>query len=88
MKISKCSVPGCARDATVSVRLFDVYPDGMVFNQEDFTCPFMCQEHVRQNEAQAVGERKGRGNVTYPHSNREGAVGFTVYDPLSAKGHG
>jgi hypothetical protein len=32
-----------------------------------------------ENEAEAKGERKPRGLVRYPYSNRDNAQGFTIY---------
>ena len=86
MKSPKCSVPDCQHDATVQVRLYVVYPDGTVFNEEDHTCPFMCRDHVQENELRARGERKGRAVVTYPYSNQNDALGFTIYLPFSEHG--
>jgi hypothetical protein len=86
MKPPQCSVDDCDRDSAVEVRLYDVYPDGTVFDQLDFTCPFLCRQHLKENEEGARGERKGRGMVNYPFTNRENAVGFTIYRPFSERG--
>ncbi len=50
-----CSVPACERDAVVEVILYDVYLDGNdrfhdVFYAEDETCPYLCYEHLQENE--------------------------------------
>lgn len=82
-KTTKCSVKGCGKDATSEVILFDVYThDGTVFFEQDFTCPYLCAEHVVENERKARGVRKPRGVVHYPYTNRHSAQGFTVYRPL------
>jgi hypothetical protein len=78
----KCSVPGCQARPKVEVRLYDVYPDGTIFNQIDFTAPFLCGDHLSENEAGAKGERRPRGMTNYPFTNKEGALGFTIYDSL------
>jgi hypothetical protein len=81
--MEKCRVEGCKRRAEYEVILYDVYPYyGEVFFQRDFTCPFLCSEHVARNEGRAVGVREPRGYVCYPYTNREGAQGFTIYRPL------
>jgi len=81
----QCSVDGCQREATVKVILYDAYPyysDGDVFFEQDFTCPFLCAEHMSENELQAKGVREPRGFVEYPYTNRNRAQGFTIYFPL------
>ena len=83
MKKIHCCVEGCRNDATCEVILFDVYiPGGEVFFESDCTCPFLCAEHLVENEKGAQGERRPRGEVKYPHTNQNGAQGFTVYRPL------
>jgi hypothetical protein len=80
-----CSVPNCGRPAVYEAFLYDVYTDrgnDQVFHEEDYTCRFLCSEHMIENEEQSRGERKPRGYVKYPHTNREGAQGFTIYYPL------
>ena len=51
---TKCSVLECSRDAVVEVILYDVYPNGEVFFEQDRTCPYLCAKHVAENEASAV----------------------------------
>lgn len=82
----KCSVSGCGKNAYVEVRLYDVYlapyaPE--VFDERDSTCPYLCGKHLNENEKQARGERKPRGDVQYPYTNKHGAQGFTVYRVLT-----
>jgi hypothetical protein len=78
-----CGVDGCKNPAYVEVILYDVYPaEGHVFFQQDFTCPYLCTTHMLENEMGARGERRPRGSVLYPFTNRERAQGFTVYRPL------
>jgi hypothetical protein len=74
----KCSVPGCDREASFDVFLYDFYPWGEVFDKQDFTCPHICATHAVQNEAGAKGERKPRGMVEYPFTNKDYAQGFTI----------
>jgi hypothetical protein len=81
--IYQCSAPGCTAPATVEVYLYDVYnATGEVFSEIDTTCPFLCSQHVKQNEGEATGERKPRGFTTYPFTNKKQAQGFTIYRPL------
>jgi hypothetical protein len=77
-----CSVTGCGDAAAVEVRLYDVYPDGTLFDERDNTCPFLCSRHLVENENGANGVRKPRGIMRYPHSNRHFAQGFTIYRRL------
>lgn len=81
----RCSAPGCDRVADVEVRLYDLSISLFkieVFDKRDFTCPFLCARHARENEVNAQGERKPRGMVSYPYSNRDHAPGFTIYQSL------
>lgn len=79
-----CSVPECPNSATVEVLLYDVYlhPDGGVFSEQDRTCPFLCENHMIENEERAEGERRPRGDTRYPYTNQNGAQGFTIYREL------
>ncbi len=78
----KCSVNGCENDAGLEVILYDFYYHGDVFFEQDHTCPYICMDHAVENEAKADGERKPRGFILYPYTNREMAQGFTIYRPL------
>jgi hypothetical protein len=80
----KCSVEDCGKDADCEVILYDIYSEGTVYFERDYTCPYLCTEHVVENEKQARGDRRPRGCVQYPHSNKHGAQGFTIYKPLAA----
>jgi hypothetical protein len=81
---SKCSVDGCGKDACVEVILYDVYTDMRdVFFEQDYTCPYLCGDHLVENEVGIRGERKPRGASRYPFSNKESAQGFTIYRPLN-----
>ena len=77
-----CSVEGCNRPVDFEVILYDEYDNGVVFYEQDFTCPFLCQFHRDENEKNAVGERVPRGCVEYPYTNGEGAQGYTKYIPI------
>ena len=83
MNEAQCSVAGCDNVATCEVILFDVYMhDGSVFFEQDDTCPYLCAQHVLENEEGIKGERKPRGSVQYPFTNKNGAQGFSIYRPL------
>ncbi|HEY9060504.1 MAG TPA: restriction endonuclease [Pseudobacteroides sp.] len=80
---TKCSVNGCERLAEYEVYLYDYYRIvDEEFYQQDYTCPFICSHHMAENEEKAKGERKPRGYVSYPFSNKHGAQGYTKYEPL------
>lgn len=76
-----CRVHKCTRIAYFEVILYDVYP-GDVFFKQDYTCPYICQDHMTENEEKASGIREPRGRMRYPFTNRYGAQGFTIYRPL------
>lgn len=80
----QCSVIGCPRPADYEVYLYDFYSfQSEEFFEQDYTCPFLCNEHMEQNEREAEGERKPRGFVRYPFSKQNFAQGYTTYAPLS-----
>jgi hypothetical protein len=83
--MNQCSVKNCTRKADYRVILYDVYiSEQDVFFKQDFTCPFICREHMAENESQARGERRPRGDTLYPYTNNQDAQGFTIYQPLDA----
>lgn len=78
-----CSVSGCLRNAEYEVYLYDYYgPNIGEFYEQDFTCPFLCESHMQENEKQAQGDRIPRGSVSYPYTNREDAQGYSKYAPV------
>ena len=80
----RCSVAECSHSAEYEVHLYDYYPaHDEEYLEQDFTCPFLCEEHMEENERKASGDRKPRGHVDYPYSNRHGAQGYTTYAPLA-----
>jgi hypothetical protein len=89
MATHKCAVPGCGEEACVEVRLYDLYIgrgyEPEVFNERDYTCPYLCEQHLLENEEKAEGERKARGYVKYPYSNQMSALGFTIYRDLNPR---
>lgn len=78
-----CSVDGCGNRADYRVLFYDYYAVyDEVFCQGDYTCPFLCTEHVTENEARAFGLRRPRKSVTYPYTNRQHGIGYTLYQPI------
>ena len=50
----KCCVENCGEDAAVEVLLYDFYAEMLeVLLERDFTCPFLCSDHMAENERQA-----------------------------------
>jgi hypothetical protein len=81
---TKCAVHGCTRSAEFKVYLYDYYapPINKEFMEQDFTCPYLCEDHMNFNETQAIGKKEHRGTVTYPYSNKNKAQGYTKYIPI------
>ena len=80
---AKCSVQGCENLAEYEVILYDYYDFvNDTFYEQDYTCPFLCQMHLDINEQKAEGERRPRGSVYYPYTNRHVAQGYSKYNPL------
>jgi hypothetical protein len=81
--MEKCNIRGCKKPAEFEDMLYDVYMyDEHVFFERAITCPFLCSEHMAENEMYASGTRAPREYVRYPDSNQQGALGFTIYRPL------
>ena len=80
----KCSVENCTNDAYFEVFLYDVYIQGEsdTFFESDETCPYLCKNHMVENENSIQGTREPRRVYSYKHSNRYSAQGFTIYKPL------
>ena len=82
-KDNKCSVQECGNLAEYEVVLYDYYDyKQLTFYEQDFTCPFICQIHLDENESKAEGERKPRGHVHYLYTNKKKAQGYNKYNPL------
>ena len=69
----------CDAPASVEVMLYDVYSDGTIFSETDFTCPYLCEAHRIENESSRVGNKVPRGVALYKYSNKNGAQGYTKY---------
>ncbi|MFD1773015.1 restriction endonuclease [Paenibacillus rhizophilus] len=81
---TNCYVDGCENQAEFEVYLYDYYENmNYEFFEQDFTCPFICKRHMKENEVRSQGEKKPRGIVDYPYTNRHGAQGYTKYFPIS-----
>jgi hypothetical protein len=82
-KEMKCSVEGCNSNADYEVVLYDYYSYVKeTFYEQDFTCPFICEKHMLENEKKAIGERRPRGYVSYPYTNKHHALGYSKYNPI------
>ena len=78
-----CSVENCNSKADYEVVLYDYYQSySETFYKQDYTCPFLCQKHLEENENKAQGERRPRGTVHYPFTNKHGAQGYSKYNPI------
>jgi hypothetical protein len=76
----RCSVEGCPSLAALEVMRYHLDPgEGAVRFERDPDCPYLCLEHVRDNERRAEGERALHGYVTYPHTNRDRRPGLSLY---------
>ena len=82
MNHSICSVPHCSKRASVQVMLYDVYENGQVFFEPDFTCPYLCPQHIAENERSIQGTRAPTTISNYPYTNQHSAQGFSIYLPL------
>ena len=81
MKTPQCAVNGCQSSAEVEVFLYTVHGSGEVFIAADSSCPYLCREHVADNERRSAGDR--RGGTFYPHTNQSNTRGVSVYLPLT-----
>jgi len=82
---TKCSVNDCNKSAEYEVVLYDFYDfveESETFYEQDYTCPFLCKIHLDINEKYSNGERRPRAMVTYPYTNKDGAQGYSKYNPI------
>lgn len=84
---TQCSVDECANKPDYVVLLYDHGNNGSIFFEQDYTCPFLCESHMQENERGigngGVGERRyPRGVYKYPYSNHYMAQGYTKYAPF------
>lgn len=84
MIATKCAIQGCTNSAEFEVYLYDYYasPINKEFMEQDFTCPYLCEDHMNLNETLAIGKKEPRGTVSYPYSNKNKAQGYTKYIPI------
>ena len=83
-----CSVEGCHAPAAWTVALVDFYEfgdgkPGEWFFEQDFTCPFLCHTHREINDQLKNGRPGARGGMVYPFTNRDRALGWSAYLPIS-----
>ena len=89
MKKQRCCVTECSDDAGYEVIFYDFYlMQGEPFYKRHTSCPFICAEHLKENELTATVDGKGetnnrqyRGHVKYKHTPSHGH-GFCIYRPL------
>ncbi len=62
--------------------LYDVYSDGEVFEEQDITCPYLCEAHRVENEVSRIGSELPRSITRYIYSNQNGAQGYTIYKSI------
>ena len=81
-----CSVSDCRKVAVCKVfrQDFDIAGGEPICDPDD-SCPYLCREHLTENEQQAKGIRNLRGLVTYPHTNKLKLKGVSIYMPLKQK---
>lgn len=80
---TKCCVEGCTNLADYEVVLYDYYPNlDETFCEQDFTCPFLCQKHLDENEKGAKGFKRPREVMIYPYTNKHNAQGHSRYYTL------
>lgn len=79
---TQCSVVGCKNQADYEVIFYDYYTGlNHVHFEQDYTCPFICDEHMQENEAMSRGVRQPRGDIDYPYSKKLGGQAYTKYLP-------
>lgn len=79
-----CGVEGCNRDAVVEVIHYVIYSaEQQVFFEQDCTSPYLCAQHMMENEEGLRTERGHCGAARYPFTNSQGADDFTIYCPLN-----
>ncbi|MEQ7050725.1 restriction endonuclease [Paenibacillaceae sp. P-4] len=85
VKNFNCSVDACSEIADYEVFLYDYYapPINQEFMAQDFTCPYLCEHHMNENEKHSKGKKVPRGSVIYPYTNKNQAQGYSKYIPIN-----
>jgi hypothetical protein len=74
----RCSVARCEEPSVCTVSLTDYYPELREwFQEQDFTCPCLCERH-----------RRGNGCLSQRYTNGLLARGWSEYWPLEAASEG
>jgi len=74
-----CSVPGCTRPAVYKAMLVDwknSYSGDGWFRAQDEGCPFLCDEHMRENE----GTKKDHGGGVWEYPYTKGAAACSIVE--------
>lgn len=86
-KISRplCAVEGCEEPAIVEVFLEDIigFRETFHFFEQDESCPFLCREHLKQNEEESTGWGRSRSYPFSKHGFHSGVEGWSVYRTLT-----
>lgn len=78
-----CEAEDCNNHADYAVFLYDMYAhNNEEFLEHDYTCGYLCENHMIENENSCLGERKPRSSLSYKYSNKQGAQGYSKYLPL------
>lgn len=82
-----CAVQGCGRHAEFEVFVhgfsFYTHDKGGILDYQDSTCPFLCREHMIENEERASGPRRWDSDTRYPHTKKDRGSGYTTYLPIA-----
>lgn len=76
-----CSVDGCNNIAEYAVLVFKKYKYGAISYQIDETCPYICAEHLKENEL--FNEKSS--NNKYKYTNKNNKEGYNKYFKLEIK---
>ncbi|WML48489.1 DUF3578 domain-containing protein [Neobacillus sp. PS3-34] len=86
-----CNVGSCNNLANFAVFLYDKNPNGEEFLEHDFTCSYICEPHMVENESSCKEERIARSLLSYKYTNRDSRHGYSKYlslgleEPLKLK---
>jgi hypothetical protein len=88
LNMPQCSVARCDAPADYEVQEVRVtpYPDE-VLQMRDPVCPYLCEEHMRENEERSTGviTYHSGDKVEYPYTHKRLNSGWSEYEPLESR---
>lgn len=81
----RCQVDGCNNTAEYAVFVVNTNKYGAKSYKEDNTCPYICSEHLIENEKSKAEIKNKKNYIKYLYTNKNYEYGYTQYFKLQIK---